>query len=120
MNNEKSCCECSKSAALVAGVLGSCLVVAGLVCLMQNLTAPPAPGQARVEERLKNLTEIKTAGGDAAGSYGVQDAAHNIYRVPLEVAEKWVQEEWKNPANGRSNLIARLEKSTAPIKNPFE
>ena len=50
----------------------------------------------------------------------MQDAPHNIYRVPLSVAVKWAQAEWKNPAAGRSNLIARVDKATAAVKNPFE
>jgi hypothetical protein len=95
-------------------------VVAGLVCVMLKLTNAPSASAGRTEERLKNLSDIRAANSGAADSYAVQDAPHNIYRVPLPVAVKWAQAEWKNPAAGRASLIARLEKATAPVKNPFE
>ena len=70
MKNENSCCDCSKNTALVLGVLGSCLVVAGLVCVMLKLTNPPSTSQGRTEERLKNLADIQAANSGAIDSYG--------------------------------------------------
>ena len=120
MNNEYSCCGCSKTAGVVIAVIGASLLVAGLVWEMQRFTAPPATSQTRVEERLKNIAEVRAVNTEAANSYAVLDPAHAIYRVPIATAKQWVLDEWRDPAAGRSNLISRLDKLTAPVKNPFE
>jgi hypothetical protein len=123
VKNETSCCECSKTAALVVGVAGACLVVAGLVFVMERFTAPPPVSQARAQERLKNLADVRSANGESLKTYGMVDAPHGTYRVPVETAAKWVVEEWRDPAAGRSNLIGRLDKATVvipPPKSPFE
>jgi len=123
MSNQTSCCECSKTTATVAGVIGACLVVAALVYVMQKVTAPPAVAQVRVQERLKNLAEIRAANQEGLASYALLDAPHGTYRIPVETAVKMALEEWRDPAAGRSNLIQRVDKATvviAPPKNPFD
>jgi len=52
-------------------------------------------------------------------SYGWLDQSKGIVRLPISEAMKLALRDWQNPAAGRSNLIARVEKATAlPPKTP--
>ena len=108
------------------GVLGSFLIVVALVWVMYHYTRPAPVGQARVEERKKNLAELQAANAEILNNYGWQDQAKGIVRLPITNAMELILKEYQNPAVARSNLIAIAEKAAAappkpPEKpNPFE
>ncbi len=105
-------CSCGLCAYVVA-ILGSFLIVAGLVWIMMHFTRPPALGEERADFRRKALAEIRQANAEALNNYGWQDAAKGIVRLPIAEAMKIVETQWgANPAAARSNLIARVEKAT--------
>ena len=112
--------------ALLAGILGSLLIVAALVWAMQHYTQPPPLGEDRVALRKKALAELRAAEASELESYGWVDQGKGVVRLPIAEALKLVLREWQNPTAARSNLIARVEKATAvpppaPAKpNPFE
>ncbi len=118
MNNETDC-GCKKKAAYVIGIVGSFLIVGGLVWFMIQKTRPEGLGEDRAALRRKNLTELKGVNAEVLNNYGVLDANKKIARLPIAEAKRILIEEWKDGKAGRSNLIARVEKATAvPPKAP--
>ena len=112
--------------AYLAGILGSLLIVAALVWAMQHYTQPPPLGEDRVALRKKALAELRAAEASELDSYGWVDQGKDVVRLPINEAMKLTLRDWQNPAVGRSNLVARVEKATAvsppaPAKpSPFE
>ena len=112
--------------AYLAGILGSLLIVAALVWAMQHYTQPPPLGEDRVALRKKALAELRAAEASELDSYGWVDQGKGVVRLPINEAMKLTLRDWQNPAVGRSNLVARVEKATAvpppaPAKpSPFE
>jgi len=100
------------------GIAGALLIVWILVSSM-NAKRPPATTAARGAERLKARKELDAAATALLNDYSWVDQGKGIVRVPIEHAMEMLQAQWKNPAAGRSNLLARLEKATAqPPKAP--
>lgn len=102
------------------GILGSFLVVAGLVWVMQKSTRPAPLNQARAAERKKNLVELQAASVNILTNYGWQDPAKAIVRMPIADAMELTIKEYQNPAAAKSNLVARVEKATAVPPKPPE
>ena len=97
----------------VAVVLVSLIFVA-LVWKMRQYTTPPALTAARIAERTKALAEVLSAEAEGLNNVGWIDPAKKIVRLPITEAMNLALREWQNPAQARSNLIARVEKATAP------
>lgn len=106
--------------AYVLAVLGSFLIVAGLVWAMRHYTQPPPLGEDRAAVRAQALAELRAIETEALNTTGWVDASKGIVRLRIEDAMKWVQEEWsRDPAAARSNLSNRVAKATAlPPKVP--
>jgi hypothetical protein len=97
------------------GILGSFLIVAALVWAMQRYNQPAPLGAERAAERAKALGELRALEAEALQNPGWIDQGKGIVRLPIEEAMRLVEREWgQNPAAARSNLIARVEKATAP------
>lgn len=108
----------STLAYVVAGV-GAFLIVAVLVWQTRKLVQPPPLGEDRVAVRYQNLAEVRGADAKALTTVGWVDQAKGVVRLPIEEALKFAEREWQNPAQARSNLIARVEKATfVPPKAP--
>jgi hypothetical protein len=102
--------------AYVLAALGSFLIVAALVWAMHRYTQPPPLGEDRAAVRAKTLAELRAAEADALEHAGWVDQTKGIVRLPIEDAVRMVERDWgQNPAAARSNLIARVEKATAPL-----
>ncbi|SPE51488.1 conserved hypothetical protein [Verrucomicrobia bacterium] len=100
-------------------ILGTFLIVAGLVWAMRHYAQPPPLGEDRAAFRAKALSELRGAEAEALHNTGWMDPTKGIVRLRIEDAMKLVEREWQNPAAARSNLIARVEKATAaPPKAP--
>ncbi len=109
----------SQKTASFFGILGAFLVVAVLVYAMKYYTRPAPLNQARVEERKKALAEIRAEDTRALNSYEVIDAGKGLVRLKIDRAVELTIEEYKKPAEARSNLTARAEKAAvAPPKPP--
>jgi hypothetical protein len=98
--------------------LGALLIVGALAAYVHSRTRPAALNQARIEERIKFLKEVNATGADALDHYGWQDQSKKIVRLPITNAIDLIIREWKNPAAGRSNLLARLDKANPPPPPP--
>ena len=101
----------STLAYVVAGA-GAFLIVAVLVWQTRKLIQPPPLGEDRVAVRAKNLAEVRGLDSQALTTVGWVDQSKGIVRLPIETALKLAEREWQNPAQARSNLIARVEKAT--------
>lgn len=104
----------STFAIYAVAILGSFLIMAGLVAILRHYTRPPAPDSARIEERRKAATEVNQASADQLNSYGIIDPAKGLVRLPIQHSMQIVLKEWQDPAAGRSNLLARLKQANPP------
>ena len=121
MKPDFSCLKQTRTLGFLAVAVGTFLLVAALVGVMINLTRPQDTNAERVKLRHENLSQLRIANGDVLNNYAVLDPARGMIRLPIARAKELALEEWKDPAAGRANLLARLKKSTyvAP-KNDFE
>jgi hypothetical protein len=113
--------------AYLAAILGSFLIVAGLVWATRHYTQPPPLGQDRAAVRATALAELRAAETEALTTPAWIDPAKGIVRLRIQDAMAIVERQWgRDPAAARSNLLARVEHATAappkaPEKpNPFE
>jgi hypothetical protein len=95
-------------------VLGSFLIVAALAWAIHRYTQPPPLGEDRAAVRAKALAELRADEKEALENVGWIDQSKGLVRLPIEDAMALVLREWQNPPAARSNLIARVEKATAP------
>ena len=104
----------------VVAVVCACLIFAALVWQMKKYTQPaPAVDQARKAERAKARAELTAAETEALNNVGWIDQTKGLVRLPIAEAMKLAGREWQNPAQARSNLIARVEKANyVPPKAP--
>jgi hypothetical protein len=107
---ERHCCCCYSLLAL-----GALLIAGALVWAVIHYTQSAPLTEERAVLRRKNLAELRAANAEALNHYGWVDQTRGIVRLPIDQAMKLTVLEWQNPAAGRSNLIARVEKATAPL-----
>ena len=103
--------------------LGTFLIVAGLVWVMDYYTRPAPLNQGRAAERKKALVEITAESNRALHEADVIDKDKGIVRLPIGTAMDLIVKEYANPAAAKSNLVARMEKATAkppPPPNIYE
>jgi hypothetical protein len=111
--NTNSCCK-SKCAIYVLAILGTFLIMAALVKIMQQKTGNVAMSATLKEERRKNLATMRAETEHTLKNYAWQDQAKGLVHLPIDRAMEITLQEWQNPKAARSNLIARVEKATAP------
>jgi hypothetical protein len=112
--NPDTCRQKTRVGAYVAAILGTFLLVGWLVWLLRSYTEAPSPLAARSAERMQILAEFKAANAPLLEKYDWQDQAKGFVRIPVERAKELILEEWRDPAAGRSNLMARAAKEFAP------
>ncbi len=113
MNSQSSTSE-RNALAWIAGIVGCFLIAAALVWAMRHYTQPAPLGEDRAAMRAKALAELRAAEADALNNVAWIDQGKGLVRLRIEDAMKLVEREWRVPAAGRSNLISRVEKATAP------
>jgi hypothetical protein len=118
--NSDSCCQKTRVGAYIAAFLGTFLIVALLVWLMQSYTEAPSISATRAAERMQIMSEFKAANAPLLEKYDWQDQAKGFVRVPIERAKELVLQEWQDPAAARSNLMARAAIEFAPAPKPPE
>jgi hypothetical protein len=119
MNSEnKNCCGCTAKVAWVIAIVGAILIVVFLNRQLKKYTAAPALDAGRAEERAKDLAEIRDAEADALNNTGWIDQSKGIVRLKIDDAMQLMQENWKNPAAARSNMLERVEKAYPPPPPP--
>ena len=126
MNQETNSQTPNGAAAAALGFVLAGFVVAVLLLAMKHATHAPAIDADAAAVRAKALAELHVAESNALNQAGWIDQNRGLVRLPIAVAMQITENEWQNPAAARSNLIARVEKATAPApaapakSNPFE
>jgi hypothetical protein len=112
--------ERNMKSGLIAGaaILGAFLIVAVLIWAMEHYTRPAPLNAGRAAERAQALRELRAAEAESLHTTAWLDQSKGIVRLRIEDAMKIVEREWQNPAAGRSNLLARLEKANPPPPPP--
>jgi len=96
-------------------ILGAFLIVAALVFAMRRYAQTEPLNAARAAERAKALAELRAAENDALNHVGWIDQGKGVVRLRIEDAMTIIQRDWgRDPAAGRSNLLARVAKVMAP------
>ena len=103
---------------LLVAIVGTFLIVAGLVYTMRRYTQPPPIDQNRIAERKKFLTEVQSASAEGLNNYAWVDQGKGLIRLPITNAMELTIREYQNPAAARSNLAARADKAFAPAPVP--
>ena len=112
-------CGGGRGFSVTVSVVLACLIFAGLVWKMRQYVTPAPVGAERAAERAKALVELRAAETEALNNADWLDQPKGLVRLPIAEAMKLAEREWQNPAQARSNLIARVEKATAlPPKAP--
>ena len=108
--------------AYAVGILGTFLIVAALVVVMQRYTQFSPIDEARVAARAKALAELRAMESEAMRTPGWIDQGKGLVRLRVEDAMKIVERDWgKDPVAARSNLIDRVVKATfVPPPKPSE
>ncbi|MGB7749321.1 MAG: hypothetical protein WBN75_18770 [Verrucomicrobiia bacterium] len=104
----------------------ACLLFAVIAAALKYSTPVPAIDADHAAVRAKALAEIRTTETRALNHPDWIDENRGLVRLPISLALQITELEWQNPAAARSNLMARIEKATAPAlpapakPNPFE
>ena len=114
MKMDACCTDKARVAAYFVGIVGSFLIVTGLVWALRYYTRPAPVDTARIQERLRFSQEILQAGEAQLDTIGFVDPAKEQVRLPIQRAMEMLVQEWKNPEAGRSNLLARLKHFNPP------
>jgi len=126
MNQETNNQPPNGATAAALGFILVCFIVAALILAMKHSVHPPAIDADAAAARVKALAELHVAESNALNQAGWIDQNRGLVRLPVSVAMQITENEWRNPTAARSNLIARVEKATAPAPaapakpNPFE
>lgn len=98
-------------------------VMAHLVRGMYQDSNPGPMNQARAEERKKTRLELNAKATEELTKGNSSPAANGTIKLPIARAMELTVEAYKNPAAAHSNLVARVQKATAPQPeqpSPFE
>ena len=98
----------------IVAIVATFLLMAFLVKQMADRLQPAPLGADRAAARAKDNADIRAAGSDALRNWGYVDQLKGVVRVPVEEAMKLTVQGYQKPADFRSNLVARVEKATAP------
>ena len=123
MENVNNTGKCGKVAISVLAILAAFLLVAFLVRQMTKVAQPVPVGADRAAARAKDNAAIRADGAMALQNWGYVDQPRGIVRLPIEDAKKLTIQGYQNAAAFRTDVLARVEKATAPPPkpvNPFE
>lgn len=112
-----------RTAVFVLVILATFMLVAFLVMEMVRIAGPAPVGDERNLARARDNAEIRAAGNQALMNWGYVDQPRGIVRLPIEDAMKLTVQGYANSPAFHSDLVARVEKATAPPPkpvNPFE
>ncbi|MDE3067731.1 MAG: hypothetical protein KGJ60_09290 [Verrucomicrobiota bacterium] len=108
------------------GFVIACFLFPVGVALLSRSAAAPKIDADRAAAISRALYEIHTNETASLQNAGWIDRQRGLVRLPISLAMKIAARDWHDPAAGRSNLIARVQKAAAPPpaqpakSNPFE
>lgn len=99
--------------AVAAG--GMLLILSALIWIMYHVAAPPPVDEAHWDQRKRNLADLNARNAELLDNYAWIDQNKGIVRLPIDRAIELTIREWQNPAEARSNLIARADFAAPPV-----
>ncbi|MEI8290436.1 MAG: hypothetical protein WCH99_13280 [Verrucomicrobiota bacterium] len=106
----------NRASGAAIGFLVVSVIFAVLAVGLKLSVLPPAINADRAAERAKALAEIRREEEKSLSLAATIDSKRGIVRLPIEAAMRLAAQKWKNPAAGRADLNARLQKATVPVK----
>ena len=114
--SSQSKCNCGPAMSYVIAVLGTFVIVAGLVVVMRSYTQPAPLAGDRALERKKALATLRQEEANALANYAWQNEGKGIIHLPIEQAKKLALGlAAKGPAGLRTEVINRVEKFNKPV-----
>ncbi len=120
MAEQNSSCGNCRTTLTAVVVVATFLLMSWLACKMVRTTTPAPLGADRAAARAADNVKIRAEGQDAIATYGNVDAVRGIVRLPVAEAMKLTVDGYKNAAQFRGELTARVEKATAAGPKPPE
>jgi hypothetical protein len=102
-------------AACAVAVTAIFFLMAGVIWLMYHYTQPGPVEEIRWAERARNLAELNAKNKEGLESFGWASQDRGVVRLPITHAMELTVKEWQEPAAGRANLIARMERAQPPM-----
>lgn len=115
MNENQNTLDVNRASAAAIGFLAASLIFIVLVVIANFSRNVPAIDAARGNAISSALYQIRTNEVTSLNNAGWIDQNRGVVRLPIETAMQIAAQEWRNPAAGRTNLIARAQKATAPV-----
>ena len=110
--------SCAAKAISVLAIIAAFLLMAFLVRQMTKVAQPPPVGAERAIARARDNAAIRAEGSAALQSWGYVDPTRGIVRMPIEDAMKLTVQGYQNAAAFHTDVLARVEKATAPPPKP--
>ena len=95
--------------------VASCFLFAALLAVVKLSVSVPAIDADRAAVRAKALAEIHAAEVTALTTFGWVDRDRELLRLPIEMAMNLYGRAAQDPVAARADLMARAEKSVAPL-----
>jgi hypothetical protein len=108
----------AKCAVSVVAILAAFLLMVFLVRQMTKLAQPAPVGAERAAARAKENAAIRAEGATALQSWGYVDQPRGVVRMPIDDAMKLTVQGYQQAGAFRTDVLARVEKATAPPPKP--
>ena len=106
--------KANRGSGAAIGLLLASIVFIAVTLVVQLSVNVPAINADRATERSKALAEIHATEAAALNNPGWIDQQRGFVRLPIDTAIKVAEQNGKNPAQARADLIARAEKAAVP------
>ena len=108
----------NRASSAAAGFIIASLIFIALAVVVKFGVQIPAIDADRNAARAKALAEIRAIEDKSLNTAGWIDQSRGIVRLPIETAMQISAQEWRNPAQGRADLLSRQENASkpAPVK----
>ena len=108
----------NRASSAATGFIVASLLFIALAVAVKFAVRVPAIDADRNAVRAKALTEIRATEDKSLTTSGWVDQSRGIVRLPIETAMQISAQEWRNPAQGRADLLSRQENASkpAPVK----
>jgi hypothetical protein len=117
MENANNNSKCKLTISVIA-IVATFLLMVFLVRQMTKVAQPSAVGADRGAARAKDNATIRGEGAVALQNWGYVDQPRSVVRLPIEDAMKLTVQGYQKPAAFRTDVLARVEKATAPPPKP--
>ena len=108
----------NRASSAATGFIVASLLFIALAVAVKFAVRVPAIDADHNTARAKALAKIRATEDKSLTTAGWIDQSRGIVRLPIETAMQISAQEWRNPAQGRADLLSRQENASkpAPVK----